>query len=659
MTTIPNSITPTTQSICDVPSPVVHSDVLQDRSHQTGGVNLEKLKPNHIAVSGGSITGCFAAMIAHSQGFTVDLYEKRPKPNREIQWSVRQAFLDTLAKVDSEGAELLYQSIMDPTNTLASLMPRGSIKTISINNQYFLPTRKKRMPPRQPDATRDCTNFLAQKPCFIVIAHQLEKFLRDRLGTFNGVTVLYENAELTEKPQRDRVVVNHRPYRLLVCAEGSRSLTFQDMRRFYPNLDRFVLSPERIQIGAVVKQQGSSFLGSGGGYTSKHYDLSLKQEHSPKINLTGITVEEQVSGDINAWVVQDLDFHPRTPAETELANEIHQFSTTGSKRFLSARARDYLKEYILSCAISNGAIEPISSEPIEIQLRNIKGEKISNEKEFILRHELINDAAPTPRVLFMGDMVGNAHWSVGGGMQIAAVAHGSRLTELLSNLNQGMSIDDCARSYSDGVISDTRSWLVSGYADTCLDASVYLEQYKENPEHPLNDLARGYELAVVETINQKDASIYQSFEKNRKQRLETISTMLDESLVPVSKEVYVNTLRSWVRQPLPLPKSPSEVMTEIEIFPGKDKEALEKAMLSLTQWVNEGEAVGEQYERQLFYDVYVSQLREKKTWPSIYMSNSLLSTLPDHLKFSKLFSSASEKTSWPSASDIFDVLFSL
>lgn len=633
-----------------IPRPAISDHITEDNLsngeiQQNGNANarvtpidLGKIARPRIAVSGGAVTGCFAAMIAHSRGFDVDLYEKRPVPTRQIQWSVRQAFLDALARIDPVGAKLLYKAIRDPKNSLASEMPRGSIKTISINNNYFLPSQKPRPAPLEPNPKRNSDDFLSTKPCFIITAHKLEKFLQDRIRalakTEGGIQILKEETEITDDSEHDQVMVNNRPYRLAICAEGANSKTFRDMREKHPHLTRNVLSRGRPQIAAVV-EQNLARKQNVGGYTSKSYDLRSDPDGQAGISLTGITVEENQSGKIEAWVVQDLVFSPKNPQERAWGEQIIEMATSRNK-ILSKEAADYLTQYILRSAISTGAIDSVTKERTTTHLATINGQPVidfhgkplGNLKDFILQHELVNDAAPSPHILFMGDAVGNAHWSVGGGMQIGSIAHGDRLAKLLDSIKNGNNIKTAARTYSDAVIKDSRSWLVSGYPDTCLDDEGYLENYKTDPTHPISQASQQHAAAIS---SDDPVTAYQAQEAAREQALGQVETNVATSLEAVSKQTYLKTLRTWLRDDTNRTHTLHSALNNVNHLPNPNKTALTQSLMSLTDWVNDASGTDEHLERELLAQLYVDQLYDGPQWPSLNLQNTQLTSLPSNL----------------------------
>lgn len=64
-------------------------------------------------------------------------------------------------------------------------------------------------------------------------------------------------------------------------------------------------------------------------------------------------------------------------------------------------------------------------------------------------------------VVHIGDSVGNAHWSVGGGMQIGTVLHVQRLIDLLQNHISHESLE----IFNQEVIEDTLRWVAVGEKD--------------------------------------------------------------------------------------------------------------------------------------------------------------------------------------------------
>jgi flavin-dependent dehydrogenase len=84
---------------------------------------------------------------------------------------------------------------------------------------------------------------------------------------------------------------------------------------------------------------------------------------------------------------------------------------------------------------------------------------------FELQQKISETAYKGDNLMLIGDAVGNAHWSVGGGMQIGAISHAEKLKHLLFELDNCIEKSIALQHYSNYVLQDSQKWGEVGIID--------------------------------------------------------------------------------------------------------------------------------------------------------------------------------------------------
>jgi 2-polyprenyl-6-methoxyphenol hydroxylase-like FAD-dependent oxidoreductase len=400
----------------------------------------ELLRPvRHAVVSGLSVSGMVAAALLAKAGYEVDAFELRDTYTRNIQWAGRQALVDQLASVDQDLADRFQKEVAAP-------IEKGKIQ-ISLGTRTV---RSQPVPTRGNPVriSRSGEELMQSSSAMIMEARVFEKFMMDYIKSIPHVRVhTRTRVELTGPDVEGHYSVAGygRPH-LIVIAEGANSITRKKL-----GIESVPASPARLQMAGVVHVDM-------GGTMTKHIrveDGLAGAEHL----LTGVMARK---GSTKSWIVADV---------------------SSSWNFKSGFKKQQ--------EVIDEEFRRLASAALEIPIEKMKGMRISgpvdgkNPQLFILQQHISSAASAGNNVVGIGDFVGNAHWSVGGGMQIGAISHGYRLKQLMLDFDLGMNRAEAMQKFSQGAIEDTLAWGRRGIADfyLSLDPEVASQTYMKAVQH--------------------------------------------------------------------------------------------------------------------------------------------------------------------------------
>lgn len=345
-------------------------------------------------VSGQSLVGMCAAATLQAAGYDVVTYEKRRTYSRKIQWAGRQLLLDVLSSINPALGNHVLQVIRP--------IPGGSTRIVE-----GVRTRKAKpafASPQPVDHVVPAEDLLDADAAFIMRAHEAERTVRGFLGSLPRVMRIEAECDLIPREGSIDVAGIGRPD-LLVLAEGAAV-----HRRSLPIVSH-ITSPPRTQIAGVIF-----------GFDSGQM---IKAETSRGSDVLEAGLMAQLHGG-ETWLVCDLPASQTATPERQLA-----FFARTAAQLLDVTTRDVLEA---------GVWGPRLGSPLP--------------QVFRLQQQLSTSAAPADNTVLIGDGVGTGHWNEGGGMQVGAVCHLTRLAELArSNLHTAD-----LRRYSDGARADSMTW---------------------------------------------------------------------------------------------------------------------------------------------------------------------------------------------------------
>lgn len=437
----------------------------------------KNLKP--VVISGQSVTGMVAAAIAAQSGHEVRVYDSRMRYTRDIQWSSRQSVADILASIDPKLAEEFTQKVArNLEGGYVEVNPEGNVEKSA-------PSALKKADPRR--IPQSANAMFDGHSVATVQTRVFEELLHDYLKNHPNVTqkkgkiefgaidpksgehLVTEYEDVTPKDQKEKVfkkVTEGHP--IAIVAEGASS-----SNRAALGISSVPTSPKRLQVAGVIgKEQG--------GEITTHY----RDEDMGRM----ITGSMGTTGSQKRWLVGDVAEEKITPDPAKFGSDL------STPEYIQERAR-LLELEFKKLAAQNMRL-PIEEVNLHKASGAIDGAPLQT---FELQQRISNRAASGSNVLLLADAVGNAHWSVGGGMHVGVVNHGERIKDYLSAVDGGESAILAARRYSDNALSDSKVWGERGlnyfYNNLSYEESsaayreatkLYFEGKVETPERALD-----------------------------------------------------------------------------------------------------------------------------------------------------------------------------
>ena len=491
------------------------------------------------AVLGGSISGLMASLLLNKKGFTVTLYEKRPDYNRNIQWTCRQFFIDYLSHINEKIAEE-FVSLVSP---IENGFRRLSDKSLKFPNGAYSHTempgpKQDRTPDEQRAACAEALRIPAEEafrkylPVGIVRTQLLEKFLREKIESLKPkVHIIYDDAphcELDDTGDEytlvDSVTGVKTSYDLIVVCEGAKSTTREDVR-----IKSIPLSRMRKQVSGDVKQPRHGMI--------IQYQHAKKDKQNEKdqtytefmLSLVLSTNDTKQS----CWVIGDVSSE-RAAEIDELALKIKKAKgeierlASAIRKAKPGAVRSGLENEKAKIRAEKLALETAKANVEELEFRKIAARTmldternieragvkgaigVKKVQSFGIQAKISNTAFAGRNLVLAGDAVGEGHWSVGGGMHVAGMFHQRHLDRLADVLITRPAQDKklkALKTYSSGVLDDTKTWIMLGIRDYYLSVP---EEILRREFEPLLDevLKSGVDIDVPERLKEKVAAKY-------------------------------------------------------------------------------------------------------------------------------------------------------
>lgn len=376
-------------------------------------------QPRRAVVSGLSAGGLLSAAVLAKAGYQVDAFEQREGYSRNIQFSSRQALIDELASIDPKLSEKFLE--------ISAPLVKGFHHTVNGKTKVY-----QREMPRAGDPTavpHSGEEMLSGVTISLVECKAFEQVLFDYLKAQPNVTVHTKaKLQLGEPDASGRYsVAGVGTPDLVVVSEGASSATRKAL-----GIQSVATSPvERFIAGIVGK-------GSGGSATMKYTD-GQKADGSPERILSMALGSAKLD---KTWVLTEVpeSFNADPGAGLDPASDEYRKAQQAliEKQFRAEAA--LVMETDVSDATLDGPIE--GGKPTL----------------FSMQQRMSDRATAGSNVVGLGDFVGNAHFTVGGGMATAAVSHVERLKELVFDLELGADKGTALKKYEQGAIADTMAW---------------------------------------------------------------------------------------------------------------------------------------------------------------------------------------------------------
>jgi 2-polyprenyl-6-methoxyphenol hydroxylase-like FAD-dependent oxidoreductase len=383
---------------------------------------------NKVAVvSGASVSGLVAATILADKGYKVHVFEQRESYTRNVQWAGRLQLLQMLQQVKH------LQQLQD-ANSFSAFCKNGVARVLPLLTRHF----DVEMPSvaEVTSETIDVDRMLSSPSRFAMRARELEANLRAQVASMHP-SIRFHNIKfpgVVRGASDDAYNVvgwldSERPSLIVVC-EGAASSTAKSLgiRRvtMSPAQDQFScrfvnVSPEKCATMKKVYAQYGNECYLGGSMCSTH---------------------EQ------CWFVVDV---PACMADN--VDECKKFAEAMFERCYPGH---------------KGTMQPAFDKA-----------DWDKNKSWKLQMALSDRATAGNNIVLLGDAVGNGHWSVGGGMQLAVVQHGDALRKLLNDIGKGR--EAALHKYDTRVRAYTASWIELGAPDffVMVDPDVVKDAIKQ------------------------------------------------------------------------------------------------------------------------------------------------------------------------------------
>ncbi len=394
-------------------------------------------------VSGLSAGGMVAAAILARSGYKVEAFDLRDSYTRNIVFGARQSLVDQLGAIDPKLAERFLE--------LASPLTRGIVVEKDGKEKVY-----QRPPPESADPTRvprSGEQMLEPSSALLIECKIFEQLLFEYLEAQPNVTIHRKSViELSGPDENGNYSVAYKPARrrgepdatpptplgtpdLVVVSEGANSATRRAL-----GITSAPTSPEARFIAGLVHEN------SGGRV--KVRDVAQEAGDGAKEKLITVGLGPQGLGKAT-WVVtqvpKDVDFDP----VSKLGLSLDPASPEYRAKQQELVERHYRQSAALVLDTTTEALEGTQMEgPFEG----------ARPTMFTLQQRMSERATAGNNVLGLGDFVGNAHFTVGGGMMTAAVAHPERLKTLLLDLELGTDKATALEKYNQGAMEDTLAW---------------------------------------------------------------------------------------------------------------------------------------------------------------------------------------------------------
>ena len=376
------------------------------------------------AVIGGSVSGLMASFVLSKHGFDVVLYEKRQTFNRNIQWGVRQSFIDYLACFDQEMAARFF--------SMASGIPNG-YRFFADPSSFFehgAYQHHKRSLPREGACSKGDLSgeqTLDHEIVCLVPAKELETFLNSEVKRLKAATVRQEEAPVIQYSKADNSF--HFPnesHDLIVVSEGASGKTRQ------------AAGIESIDLSRTIMQvSGEVYIRRHGMIIEYLHAVPQADRHREELLLSLL-----ISTDKNkaSWIIGDVS--SACLSKLQAGSDDSQGIIENEFRQIAARTMVNAEQNIVEAGYK-GAVGQVTLFPLQARISR--------------------KAVAGCNLVLAGDAVGVGHWSVGGGVHVAAVCHSRRLEELAGSFSRDMKKRSVAlQQYNDGVLKDTIAWISRG-----------------------------------------------------------------------------------------------------------------------------------------------------------------------------------------------------
>ncbi|MBL7542206.1 MAG: hypothetical protein JNL11_00235 [Bdellovibrionaceae bacterium] len=476
------------------------------------------IQPNGktVAVSGRSVVGLVHALFLVKMGYTIDIYDKRIAKTRNIQWALRQALLDQLAALDPRLAQHVMSFIAKPLVASVHLGADGS------RAEYRPDSIRSPDPTNVPYLGED---MLKLPSVMSVEGKKLERILEDFIQKYSDqVNLINANMEITDADSEGKFGIkgSAKVYDEIVIAEGSHS-----ENRERAGIKSIRTTAARLQIAGEVQLSTS-------GKMAKFY----RTENGDSM----ISYTMETNGANKVWLVADVHAESIEPNSSFTPN---------------SREYELEKERKIATEFRRLAAPLLGISPAAMNELRISGafEKSNLPSLYWLDQKIYTSATAGSNLRLVGDAVGNATPTVGGGMQIGATSHLEAAKEMYFELESLKLADERQRGtpatidhlkkrisqqYDARVIADTLAWHKQGVPD------MYL--YIQDGGVPITKLPRSHAFAT--TYNELVSSLNRKLENINADHIRAMTKReaSDYYRVPADEIKTESGMKKWIKK---------------------------------------------------------------------------------------------------------------
>ena len=476
-----------------------------------------------------------ASLVLKKRGFDVRLYEQYPSYTRNVQWTVRQIFIDYLSHVDKEIAKEFVQLVSPIKNGFRKLSDKSLRFPDGAYSHEEMEGPKERNARDREKSCAEALKIPCEKafrefpPVGIIRTQDFENFFRGKIQKMENITVISKKAPKVRKVGKRYVLVEdgaQKKYDLIVVCEGARSQTRRDLR-----IRSIPLSRVRKQIsGDVTLGRHGMIITYQHAKQDKVKASTEDKDKAPTELLLSLVLSTNdtktscwVIGDVSSEVAAKIDELELQieDAEHEIARLVKEIKAAKTQRSRLALESKKAKTEADKLALEENKplVEELEFREIAARTmldteRNIAiaGHKgpvgVRRVESFEIQARISNIAYAGENLVLAGDAVGEGHWSVGGGMHVAGMFHQRHLDVLAAAFRGPGRRLDALKKYNKGVLDDTKTWISLGIKDYYLSIppDVLRRVFKRLVEEDLQTKDKNFD--VPRQIREQVAAVY-------------------------------------------------------------------------------------------------------------------------------------------------------
>lgn len=426
-------------------------------------------------VSGRSINGMMQALQLQRIGYDVTIVDSRADHTRNIQWAIRQSLLDNLESMDPELAKRFRDKVAADLKTSIHIGTNNQITSYDVGGGVEGDATRLENINSGADMLKEPSVMTTEARVFEDVFEQYLSEQKDpKLSIVTGKTEVGEvdskGRHSVKIHKRDGSFVDMGKPTRVVIAEGANSTNASKL-----GIDSYQTTPHRLQVAGVVESKGN-------GEMAKHYRLENGEQ------MVSYTME--TDGSNRMWVVADIHADSITPDPVKYPLTPSDRFKVGTVNYTREESRlrnlfEIEERRLLDKEFRRLAEHSLRKPKGSLESVRVSGpfDGASGPMPFNLDQKISKKAYSGTNLILVGDSVGNATPTVGGGMQMAVTSHALRVremdieigliedelrNELITEEQAKIKRSEIVKSYSNNVVGDTLAWHRQGVPDMYL-----------------------------------------------------------------------------------------------------------------------------------------------------------------------------------------------